>query len=91
MGESPFNRNLWRPDWCVNIRGTYHANHWRAFKRAWQHGRVPVGLRNTDELWTLRDPFAFCEHDPKSERCFGRGRALDQWKPKALVPWSAAA
>lgn len=72
-GESSHNTQIWRPDWPPPIRGSFHANNWRAAKRARDHGLTVAALLHTDELHLVGDPF---------HTCFTEGRKLNQWKRK---------
>ncbi|KPI10891.1 hypothetical protein OK074_9071 [Actinobacteria bacterium OK074] len=50
MGESNFNRELYRPDWMHIIRSQAFANLWLKVHKAHTAGLTPVRAMGTDEL-----------------------------------------
>lgn len=88
MGESGSNTRFWRPEWPPLVRAVFHANMWRAAKRATEEAGLQVaGLRRTDALHVVGDPFALCqmarcEVHPlgwKGSGFFTHGQGLGHW------------
>ncbi|WP_405891300.1 helix-turn-helix domain-containing protein [Streptomyces sp. NBC_00133] len=53
MGESNYNRELYRPDWMHLIRSQAFANLWMKALRAHEEGLIVVSAMGTDELHVL--------------------------------------
>ncbi|MFD5015862.1 helix-turn-helix domain-containing protein [Streptomyces chartreusis] len=55
MGESNYNRELYRPDWMHLIRSQAFANLWWKAHRAYDEGLMVVRAMGTDELHVVGD------------------------------------
>ncbi|MFJ3336131.1 helix-turn-helix domain-containing protein [Streptomyces sp. NPDC086766] len=55
MGESNYNRELYRPDWMHLIRSQAFANLWMKAYKAHEEGLTPVRVMGTDELHVIGD------------------------------------
>ncbi|MFI6644770.1 helix-turn-helix domain-containing protein [Streptomyces sp. NPDC050504] len=55
MGESNFNRELYRPDWMHLIRSQAFANLWMKAYRCYDEGLAVVRAMGTDELHVIGD------------------------------------
>ncbi|GHF11911.1 hypothetical protein GCM10014715_79550 [Streptomyces spiralis] len=55
MGESNYNRELYRPDWMHIIRSQAFANLWWKAHRAFDEGLMVVRVMGTDELHVIGD------------------------------------
>ncbi|MEU0786863.1 helix-turn-helix domain-containing protein [Streptomyces sp. NPDC006173] len=55
MGESNYNRELYRPDWMHLIRSQAFANLWMKAYRAYDEGLMVVRAMGTDELHVTGD------------------------------------
>ncbi|MFI9586465.1 helix-turn-helix domain-containing protein [Streptomyces sp. NPDC052236] len=55
MGESNYNRELYRPDWMHLIRSQAFANLWMKALKAHQEGLIVVRAMGTDELHVVGD------------------------------------
>ncbi|RSO07986.1 transcriptional regulator [Streptomyces sp. WAC 05379] len=55
MGESNYNRELYRPDWMHLIRSQAFANLWWKAHRAYDEGLMVVRAMGTDELHVIGD------------------------------------
>ncbi|MFD5716273.1 helix-turn-helix domain-containing protein [Streptomyces sp. NPDC127036] len=55
MGESNYNRELYRPDWMHLIRSQAFANLWMKAYRAYDEGLMVVRAMGTDELHVIGD------------------------------------
>ncbi|MER6976117.1 helix-turn-helix domain-containing protein [Streptomyces carpinensis] len=55
MGESNYNRELYRPDWMHIIRSQAFANLWWKAHRAFDEGLLVVRAMGTDELHVIGD------------------------------------
>ncbi|MGY5051882.1 helix-turn-helix domain-containing protein [Streptomyces sp. 900105755] len=55
MGESNYNRELYRTDWMHLIRSQAFANLWWKAHRAWDEGLMVVRAMGTDELHVTGD------------------------------------
>ncbi|MET7941894.1 helix-turn-helix transcriptional regulator [Streptomyces sp. NPDC005302] len=55
MGESNYNRELYRPDWMHLIRSQAFANLWMKAYRAYDQGLMVVRAMGTDELHVIGD------------------------------------
>lgn len=55
MGESNYNRELYRPDWMHNIRSQAFANLWLKALKAHDEGLTVVRAMGTDELHVIGD------------------------------------
>ncbi|MFJ8957629.1 helix-turn-helix transcriptional regulator [Streptomyces sp. NPDC102381] len=72
MGESNYNRELYRPDWMHLIRSQAFANLWMKALKAHQEGLTVVRAMGTDELHVIGD----------WRRVFPEGRGVTEVKPK---------
>ncbi|MFB7915684.1 helix-turn-helix domain-containing protein [Streptomyces sp. NPDC056061] len=72
MGESNYNRELYRPDWMHIIRSQAFANLWTKALRAHEGGLVVVRAMGTDELHVTGD----------WRRVFPEGRGVTEVKVK---------
>ncbi|MDT0495274.1 helix-turn-helix transcriptional regulator [Streptomyces griseus] len=72
MGESNYNRELYRPDWMHLIRSQAFANLWLKALKAHDEGLAPVRAMGTDELHVIGD----------WRRVFAEGRAVTEVKVK---------
>ena len=55
MGESNYNRDIYRPDWVHQIRAQAFANLWHKAEKAQQAGLHVVRMTGTDELHLIGD------------------------------------
>ncbi|GAX58482.1 hypothetical protein SO3561_10055 [Streptomyces olivochromogenes] len=55
MGESNYNRELYRPDWMHLIRSQAFANLWTKAFKAYEEGLTLVRAMGTDELHVIGD------------------------------------
>ncbi|MEV5607537.1 helix-turn-helix transcriptional regulator [Streptomyces sp. NPDC052225] len=72
MGESNYNRELYRPDWMHLIRSQAFANLWMKALKAHEEGLTVVRAMGTDELHVIGD----------WRRVFPEGRAVSEVKVK---------
>ncbi|WP_055529756.1 helix-turn-helix domain-containing protein [Streptomyces graminilatus] len=72
MGESNYNRELYRPDWMHLIRSQAFANLWLKALRAHDEGLAVVRAMGTDELHVIGD----------WRRVFAEGRGVTEVKVK---------
>ncbi|MEU3708512.1 helix-turn-helix domain-containing protein [Streptomyces catenulae] len=72
MGESNYNRQLYRPDWMHLIRSQAFANLWMKALKAHEEGLTVVRAMGTDELHLIGD----------WRRVFPEGRAVTEVKVK---------
>ncbi|MFC6064328.1 helix-turn-helix domain-containing protein [Streptomyces ochraceiscleroticus] len=72
MGESNYNRELYRPDWMHLIRSQAFANLWLKAHKAHEAGLEVVSVQGTDELHVIGD----------WRRVFTEGRAVTEVKVK---------
>ncbi|MFJ9760340.1 helix-turn-helix domain-containing protein [Streptomyces sp. NPDC101149] len=72
MGESNYNRELYRPDWMHLIRSQAFANLWMKAYKAHEEGLVVVRAMGTDELHVLGE----------WRRVFPEGRGVSEVKVK---------
>ncbi|MDV9189404.1 helix-turn-helix transcriptional regulator [Streptomyces sp. SR27] len=72
MGESNFNRELYRPDWMHIIRSQAFANLWTKAYKAYEGGLTVVRAMGTDELHVIGD----------WRRVFPEGRGVSEVKVK---------
>ncbi|PZT71617.1 MULTISPECIES: helix-turn-helix domain-containing protein [unclassified Streptomyces] len=72
MGESNYNRELYRPDWMHLIRSQAFANLWTKAYKAHDEGLTPVRVMGTDELHVIGD----------WRRVFPEGRGVFEVKVK---------
>ena len=72
MGESNYNRELYRPDWMHIIRSQAFANLWMKALKAHDGGLAVVRAMGTDELHVIGD----------WRRVFPEGRAVTEVKVK---------
>ncbi|MFI6873975.1 helix-turn-helix domain-containing protein [Streptomyces sp. NPDC050400] len=72
MGESNYNRELYRPDWMHLIRSQAFANLWMKALKAHEEGLTVVRAMGTDELHVIGD----------WRRVFPEGRAVTEVKVK---------
>ncbi|QNP68019.1 helix-turn-helix domain-containing protein [Streptomyces roseirectus] len=72
MGESHYNRELYRPDWMHLIRSQAFANLWLKALKAHDEGLTVVKAMGTDELHVIGD----------WRRVFAEGRAVTEVKVK---------
>ncbi|MFF9348764.1 helix-turn-helix domain-containing protein [Streptomyces sp. NPDC014734] len=72
MGESNYNRELYRPDWMHIIRSQAFANLWTKALRAHEGGLAVVRAMGTDELHVVGD----------WRRVFPEGRGVTEVKVK---------
>ncbi|MFF0670540.1 helix-turn-helix domain-containing protein [Streptomyces tendae] len=72
MGESNYNRELYRPDWMHLIRSQAFANLWLKALKAHDEGLAVVRAMGTDELHVIGD----------WRRVFPEGRAVTEVKVK---------
>ncbi|MFC9386701.1 helix-turn-helix domain-containing protein [Streptomyces venezuelae] len=72
MGESNFNRELYRPDWMHLIRSQAFANLWTKAYKAHDAGLTVVRAMGTDELHVIGD----------WRRVFPEGRGVSEVKVK---------
>jgi transcriptional regulator with XRE-family HTH domain len=72
MGESNYNRELYRPDWMHLIRSQAFANLWMKAYKAHEEGLTVVRAMGTDELHVIGD----------WRRVFPEGRRVSEVKVK---------
>ncbi|MFJ9154164.1 helix-turn-helix domain-containing protein [Streptomyces sp. NPDC102270] len=72
MGESNYNRELYRPDWMHLIRSQAFANLWLKALKAYDEGLAVVRAMGTDELHVIGD----------WRRVFAEGRGVTEVKVK---------
>ncbi|MFI1722184.1 helix-turn-helix domain-containing protein [Streptomyces sp. NPDC020489] len=72
MGESNYNRELYRPDWMHLIRSQAFANLWMKAYKAHEEGLMVVRAMGTDELHVVGD----------WRRVFPEGRGVSEVKVK---------
>ncbi|MFK4144742.1 helix-turn-helix domain-containing protein [Streptomyces sp. NPDC004065] len=72
MGESHYNRELYRPDWMHLIRSQAFANLWMKAYKAYEAGLLPVRAMGTDELHVIGD----------WRQVFAEGRGVSEVKVK---------
>ncbi|MEV5379304.1 helix-turn-helix transcriptional regulator [Streptomyces nondiastaticus] len=72
MGESNYNRELYRPDWMHIIRSQAFANLWMKALKAHDEGLTVVRAMGTDELHVIGD----------WRRVFAEGRGVTEVKVK---------
>jgi transcriptional regulator with XRE-family HTH domain len=72
MGESNYNRELYRPDWMHLIRSQAFANLWLKALKAHDEGLTVVRAMGTDELHVIGD----------WRRVFAEGRSVTEVKVK---------
>ncbi|MFF4829569.1 transcriptional regulator [Streptomyces sp. NPDC001312] len=80
MGESNYNRELYRPDWMHIIRSQAFANLWTKAYKAHEAGLTVLSVQGTDELHVIGD----------WRRIFTEGRAVTEVKVKDLYTVGAA-
>ncbi|MER6502792.1 helix-turn-helix domain-containing protein [Streptomyces sp. NPDC001455] len=76
MGESNYNRELYRPDWMHIIRSQAFANLWMKALKAHEDGLAVVRAMGTDELHVIGD----------WRRVFPEGRGVSEVKVKDTYP-----
>ncbi|MET9258064.1 helix-turn-helix transcriptional regulator [Streptomyces sp. NPDC003717] len=76
MGESNYNRELYRPDWMHLIRSQAFANLWFKALKAHDEGLAVVRVMGTDELHVIGD----------WRRVFPEGRGVAEVKVKDTYP-----
>ncbi|QLE75773.1 helix-turn-helix domain-containing protein [Streptomyces rectiverticillatus] len=74
MGESNYNRELYRPDWMHTIRSQAFANLWLKALKAHDEGLTVVRAMGTDELHVIGD----------WRRVFPEGRGVTEVKVKDI-------
>ncbi|MEU1121353.1 MULTISPECIES: helix-turn-helix domain-containing protein [unclassified Streptomyces] len=72
MGESNYNRELYRPDWMHLVRSQAFANLWMKAYKAYDEGLTLVRAMGTDELHVIGD----------WQSVFPEGRAVTEVKVK---------
>ncbi|GGN93806.1 hypothetical protein GCM10011579_092650 [Streptomyces albiflavescens] len=72
MGESHYNRQLYRPDWMHIIRSQAFSNLWWKAYKAYDEGLTVVSVMGTDELHVIGD----------WRSVFPEGRGVSEMKPK---------
>jgi hypothetical protein len=72
MGESNYNRELYRPDWMHLIRSQAFANLWTKAFKAHDEGLTVVSVQGTDELHVIGD----------WRQIFAEGRGVTEVKVK---------
>ncbi|MEB3961290.1 transcriptional regulator, partial [Streptomyces kunmingensis] len=72
MGESNYNRELYRPDWMHLVRSQAFANLWMKALKAYDEGLTVVRAMGTDELHLIGD----------WRRVFPEGRGVTEVKVK---------
>jgi hypothetical protein len=82
MGESNYNRELFRPDWMHLIRSQAFANLWMKAYKAHDEGLTVVRAMGTDELHVIGDwrrvfPEGRGVTEVKSRTCTRRRRGAD--------------
>ncbi|MGY1440123.1 DnaB-like helicase C-terminal domain-containing protein [Streptomyces reniochalinae] len=81
MGESNYNRDLYRTDWMHLIRSQAFANLWRKAWAAHQAGLTVVRVMGTDELH-LAGHWRGARMTGKNTLLFPEGREVTEVKPK---------
>ncbi|WP_369199391.1 DnaB-like helicase C-terminal domain-containing protein [Streptomyces sp. PU-14G] len=81
MGESNYNRDLYRQDWMHLIRSQAFANLWRKAWAADQAGLAVVRVMGTDELHLAGD-WRGARAAGKETLLFPEGREVTEVKPK---------
>ncbi|MGK4910010.1 hypothetical protein, partial [Streptomyces albus] len=81
MGESNYNRDLYRQDWMHIIRSQAFANLWRKAWAARQAGLTLVQMSGTDELHVAGD-WRTARAPGKDTLLFPEGREVTEVKPK---------
>ncbi|MFE0766145.1 DnaB-like helicase C-terminal domain-containing protein [Streptomyces smyrnaeus] len=81
MGESNYNRDLYRTDWMHIIRSQAFANLWRKAWQARQAGLTIVRMMGTDELHLAGD-WRTARAAGKDTPLFPEGREVTEVKPK---------
>ncbi|MEU5838586.1 DnaB-like helicase C-terminal domain-containing protein [Streptomyces diacarni] len=81
MGESNYNRDLYRQDWMHLIRSQAFANLWRKAWAADQAGLTVVRVMGTDELHLAGD-WRGARATGKETLLFPKGREVTEVKPK---------
>ncbi|RMI42492.1 helix-turn-helix domain-containing protein [Streptomyces triticirhizae] len=76
MGESNYNRELYRPDWMHLIRSQAFANLWTKALKAHDAGLTVVRAMGTDELHVIGD----------WPKVFPEGRGVSEVKVKDVYP-----
>ncbi|MGW2082920.1 helix-turn-helix domain-containing protein [Streptomyces sp. NPDC001939] len=80
MGESNYNRELYRPDWMHLIRSQAFANLWMKALKAHEEGLTVVRAMGTDELHVTGD----------WRRVFPEGRGVSEVKVKDIYTAGSA-
>ncbi|MGP3776860.1 helix-turn-helix domain-containing protein [Streptomyces sp. SDT5-1] len=80
MGESNYNRELYRPDWMHLIRSQAFANLWLKALKSHEEGLTVVRAMGTDELHVIGD----------WRRVFPEGRGVTEVKVKDVYTAGAA-
>ncbi|WP_326693168.1 MULTISPECIES: DnaB-like helicase C-terminal domain-containing protein [unclassified Streptomyces] len=83
MGESNYNRDLYRSDWMHIIRSQAFANLWHKAWSARQAGLTVVRMMGTDELH-LAGNWRTARAAGKDTPLFPEGREVTEVKPKQL-------
>ncbi|WP_051856975.1 DnaB-like helicase C-terminal domain-containing protein [Streptomyces sp. NRRL S-1868] len=81
MGESNYNRDLYRQDWMHIIRSQAFANLWRKAWAAHEAGLTVVRMMGTDELHLAGD-WRTARAVGKDTLLFPEGREVTEVKPK---------
>ncbi|MDJ1136832.1 DnaB-like helicase C-terminal domain-containing protein [Streptomyces iconiensis] len=81
MGESNYNRDLYRQDWMHIIRSQAFANLWHKAWAAHQAGLTVVRMMGTDELHVVGD-WRTARAPGKDRPLFPEGRGVSEVKPK---------
>ncbi|MFE0880167.1 DnaB-like helicase C-terminal domain-containing protein [Streptomyces smyrnaeus] len=81
MGESNYNRDLYRQDWMHIIRSQAFANLWHKAWQAHQAGLTVVRMMGTDELHLTGD-WQAARAAGKDTPLFPQGREVTEVKPK---------
>lgn len=80
MGESNFNREIYRPDWMHIIRSQAFVNLWLKAHKAHTAGLTVIRVMGTDELHVAGD----------WRHIFTEGRGVSQVKVKGVYPLPAS-
>ncbi|MFJ8827921.1 helix-turn-helix domain-containing protein [Streptomyces sp. NPDC102467] len=80
MGESNYNRELYRPDWMHLVRSQAFANLWMKALKAYEEGLTVVRAMGTDELHVIGD----------WRRVFPEGRGVTEVKVKDVYTAGSA-
>ncbi|MGI5350425.1 DnaB-like helicase C-terminal domain-containing protein [Streptomyces sp. CA-250714] len=83
MGESNYNRDLYRQDWMHIIRSQAFANLWNKAWQAHQAGLTVVRMMGTDELHLAGD-WRDARVAGKDTPLFPEGREVTEFKPKQV-------